>query len=416
MESIELLLPLALILIGARLVGRLSQRLGMPAVLGELIAGLILGPSLLGWVHMNETLAAVANIGVLLLMFIAGLETDIGQMQSVGKTSSYTALAGVILPFLAGFGLGTATSLFLGTALTATSVSVSVQTLRELGRLQSKEGLVILGAAVIDDVLGILLLSVVLGLAGQGSSPALALGRIAIFFPAALIVGRVVVGPIVHWINRHHAREAGFALILALVLVYAWAAESLGGLAAITGAYLAGVLVARMPEAREWVVEGASVMGYGFFVPVFFVTVGLITDVRNVMLAPWLTLLLVIAAVATKGVGSAIGARLGGCSRREAGAVGAGMIARGEVALVMATLGLSSGLLDQLTFTVVVLMTVITTLLTPLLLKLVAVPPTGLAGRRVTATPTAAAGFAANPAAIKAPTAHMVAKEYPDGY
>lgn len=398
MESIELLLPLALILIGARLAGRFSQRLGMPAVLGELIAGLILGPSLLGWVHMNETLAAVANIGVLLLMFIAGLETDIGQMQAVGKASGYAAVAGVILPFLAGFGLGVAfglgaaASLFLGAALTATSVSVSVQTLRELGRLQSKEGLIILGAAVIDDVLGILLLSVVLGMAGQTSTPLLAVGRIAIFFPLALLVGKVIIGPVVRWIRHHHAREAGFALILALVLVYAWAAEALGGLAAITGAYLAGVLVARLPEAREWVVDGAAVMGYGFFVPVFFVTVGLVTDVRDVMLAPWLTLAVVVAAVATKGVGAALGARLGGCTRRESTAVGAGMIARGEVALVMATLGLGSGLLDQTVFTVVVLMAVITTLLTPLLLKLA----NGWSARsRTTAEPLSSPAFVA---------------------
>ncbi|HSN77259.1 MAG TPA: cation:proton antiporter, partial [Anaerolineae bacterium] len=279
METIELLLPLALILIGARLVGRLSQRFGLPAVLGELLAGLILGPSLLGWVQTGEVLNAVAGIGVLLLMFIAGLETDVSALQQVGKPSSYAAVAGVILPFLGGvavgmaFGLDTATSLFLGTALTATSVSISVQTLRELGRLQSKEGLIILGAAIIDDVLGILVLSVVLAVAGQGGSPLLAVGKVILFFPIALLVGNVVVTPMVQWIHRHHAREAGFALILALVLVFAWAAEALGGLAAITGAYLAGVLVARMPEAREWVVEGASVMGYGLFVPVFFVTV-----------------------------------------------------------------------------------------------------------------------------------------------
>lgn len=395
MDTIELLLPLALILVGARLVGRLSQRFGMPAVLGELLAGLILGPSLLGWVHTGEVLNAVAGIGVLLLMFIAGLETDVSALQQVGKPSSYAAIAGVILPFAGGvavgmaFGLGTATSLFLGTALTATSVSVSVQTLRELGRLQSKEGLIILGAAIIDDVLGILVLSVVLAMAGQGGNPLLAIAKLVLFFPVALLVGRVVVTPLVHWIHKHHAREAGFALIFALVLVYAWAAEALGGLAAITGAYIAGVLVARLPEARESVVEGASVMGYGLFVPVFFVTVGLTTDVRNVMLAPGLTAVVVVVAVATKAIGAAWGARRGGCSRGEARAVGAGMIARGEVALVMATLGLSSGLLNETTFTVVVLMTVVTTLLTPMLLKLAApaVPAPSSAGEALAPAP-----------------------------
>lgn len=378
MDAIDLLLPLALILIGARLVGRLSQRIGMPAVLGELLAGLILGPSLLGWVQTSDVLNAVASIGVLLLMFIAGLETDVSALQKVGKPSTYAALAGVILPFVGGvvvgmaFGLGAATSLFLGAALTATSVSVSVQTLRELGRLQSKEGLIILGAAIIDDVLGILVLSIVLAMAGQGGDPLVSIARLVLFFPVALIGGRVIVAPLVHWIHKHHAREAGFALIFALVLIYAWAAEALGGLAAITGAYIAGVLVARLPEAREAAVDSASVMGYGLFVPVFFVTVGLITDVRSVWLAPALTLAVVLVAILTKGVGSALGARAAGCSPREARSVGAGMIARGEVALVMATLGLSNGLLDQTSFTVVVLMTVVTTLATPLLLKLTA--------------------------------------------
>jgi len=378
MESIEFLLPLALILIGARLIGRFSQRLGMPAVLGELAAGLLLGPSLLGWVHMSEALNATASIGVLLLMFIAGLETDLSSLRRVGVASVYTAVAGVILPFLGGlavglaFGLNLATSLFLGTALTATSVSVSVQTLRELGRLQSKEGLVILGAAIIDDVLGIVLLGLVLGIVGQGGNPMLAVGRIILFFPLALIAGRVIVTPLVNWVQRHHAREAGFALIIALVLVYAWAAETLGGLAAITGAYLAGVLVARMPEARHWALEGASAVGYGMFVPVFFVTVGLVTDVRDVGMTPTLTLIMVAVAVITKGLGAGFGARLGGCNGQQARAIGAGMIARGEVALVMSTLGLHNGLLNRVTFTAVVMMTVVTTLLTPLLLKLAA--------------------------------------------
>jgi len=373
--EIELLLSLAFILVGARLVGRMSQQVGMPAVLGELLAGLILGPSLLGWVHLNETLMSVADLGVLLLMFVAGLETDLGQLRRVGKPSSLSAVAGVLFPFLGGlivslaFGLSWLVSLFIATALTATSVSVSVQTLSELGRLKSKEGYVILGAAVIDDVLGVLILSLVLGIAGQGGSVAMTLLRVVLFFPLALLVGQVVVTPVVRWITQHHAREVGFALILALVLLYSWAAEELGGLAAITGAYLAGVLMARIPEAREWVGEGATVMGHGLFVPVFFVTVGLQTDVRLVALAPVLTLVIIAVAVVGKGVGSALGARFGGCTWPESWSVGAGMIARGEVALVMAALGQRAGLLSHTTFAVVIVMTLVTTLLTPLLLK-----------------------------------------------
>ncbi len=377
MTSIHLLLPLAIILVGARLIGRLSQRLGMPGVLGELLAGLILGPSVLGLIHPNEVISAVADIGVLLLMFIAGLETDLLQLRRVGKASSWAAAAGVVLPLAGGviagqaFGLSWPTSLFMGAALTATSVSVSVQTLQELGRLKTKEGMVTLGAAIIDDVLGILILSVILGMVGQGGSPLMALLRIALFFPIAMLGGRLIVQPLMRWIDRHHAKEAGFALVVALVLVYGWAAEELGGLAAITGAYMAGILVARLPEARSWVTEGASKVGYGIFVPVFFVSVGLSTDVGSVMVAPWLSLVIIVVAIVTKMFGSGLGARFGGCTWPEARAVGAGMVARGEVALVMATLGLSSGLLDQTTFGVVILMTLVTTLLTPFLLKFV---------------------------------------------
>jgi Kef-type K+ transport system membrane component KefB len=251
-----------------------------------------------------------------------------------------------------------------------------VQTLRELRRLQSKEGLIILGAAIIDDVLGILVLSIVLSMAGeQAGSPLLAVGKLALFFPIAFVVGKLVVTPLVHWIHKHHAREAGFALILAIVLVFSWSAEALAGLAAITGAYIAGILVARIPEAREWVVEGASVMGYGLFVPVFFVTVGLATDIKTIAFAPGLTLAIVAVAILTKALGSGFGARLGGCTPRESRAVGAGMIARGEVALVITSLGYSAGLLDDLTFTVLVIMTVTTTLVTPFLLKFTASAP-----------------------------------------
>ncbi len=377
MPSVQILLPLALILVAARVAGKLSQRLGMPAVLGELLAGVVLGPSLLGLIHMNEILAAVAEIGVLLLMFIAGLETDLEQMRRLGKPSFVAAAAGVVFPFAGGllvgewFGLGLSSSLFLAAVLTATSVSISAQTLHELGRLRSKEGLITLGAAIIDDVLGILVLSIVLSMSGEGGAPGWAILRLALFFPIAILVGMVVLRPMVRWINEHHAREAGFALIMALVLIYAWAAESLGGLAAITGAYLAGILLGRIAGAKEWVVEGASFLGYGLFVPVFFVTVGLQADVRAIGVAPALTIVVIVVAIVTKAFGSGLGARLGGCTWPQSRAVGAGMIARGEVALVMATLGLSSGLLNDTTFTVVILMTLATTLVTPLLLKLV---------------------------------------------
>jgi Kef-type K+ transport system membrane component KefB len=381
MHDVHFLLPLVLILITARVAGRISRYLGMPGVLGELLAGLLLGPSLTGWVTTDSLLEAVAGIGVLLLMFIAGLETDPVQLRRTGKASVGTAIAGVVLPFVGGLGMGRlmgmggAGALFLGAVLTATSVSVSVQTLYELGYLRSRVGAVIMGAAVLDDVLAILVLSLVLAMAGHSGSIWVTLGRMVLFFPVAIGIGRLGLRSLLRWADAHLGREAGFALILAVVLFYAWAAEAWGGLAAITGAYMAGVLMARLPEARHWISEGAGMVGYGVFVPVFFVVVGLSTDLGAIGTASWMALGLAAVAVMTKWIGGGLGARLGGCSWREAGAVGAGMVARGEVALVMAGLGRSSGLLTEAGFAVVVVMTLATTLLTPLCLRLTLSPP-----------------------------------------
>ena len=292
MQPLEMLLPLILILVAARLAGMASRRIGMPAVLGELLAGLILGPSVLGLVQMNETLEGIAYIGVLLLMFIAGLETDTAQMLKVGKASTFGAIGGVILPFGAGVALGMASgmpapaTLFLAAALTATSVSVSVQVLQEVGQLRSRAGMVILGAAITDDVLGLLALSLVMSFVGQGESIAVTILRLVLFFPIAIIVGRFALGPVVRWIARNHSEEAGIALIVAVVLFYAWSAEAWGGLAAITGAYVAGVMLGRLTEAREWIGKSVSILGHGLFIPVFFVTVGLSTNLQAVLVAP----------------------------------------------------------------------------------------------------------------------------------
>lgn len=376
MEPINLLLPLVIILVAARLAGMVSRRIGMPAVLGELLAGLILGPSVLSLVPMNDVLAGVAYIGVLLLMFIAGLETDTAQLRRVGRASTIGAIGGVVLPFGAGVAVGIASglpvpaTLFLAAALTATSVSVSVQVLQEAGQLRSRAGMVILGAAVTDDVLGLLALSLVLSFVGQGQSVAVTLLRLALFFPIAIIVGRAALGPVVRWIARHHSPEAGIALVVAVVLFYAWSAEAWGGLAAITGAYVAGVMLGRLTEAREWIGRSVSILGHGLFIPVFFVTVGLSTDLRNVLVAPALAVIVTLLAVLTKVIGAGLGARFGGCTWTECRTIGAGMVARGEVALVVASLGLSSGLISHTVFTLIIVMTLVTTLLTPLLLKL----------------------------------------------
>lgn len=374
-SPVETLPLLAAILIGAKLAGRLSQRLGLPAVFGELLLGLALGPSLFGLIQPSEPLALLAEIGVILLMFRAGLETDLVQMRQVGLAATFIALGGVLLPFGGGFllarafGLAVLPALFVGAVLTATSVSISAEVLRELGQLRSRAGAAILGAAVIDDVLGVVVLSLVLGLAGEGD-PLLAIGKMALFFPLAWLVG----DKLLPWLVRleHHAggREAVLAIALGIVLLYAWAAETLGSVAAITGAYLLGIVVARHTDEEHVIHRGSAALGYAFVVPVFFVNIGLSANATTLSAAPLFTLLLLLLALLGKVLGCGLGALAGRFSGREALQVGVGMIARGEVALVMVAAGRAAGLVDDTLFSATIVMTLVTTLVTPPLLRL----------------------------------------------
>jgi Kef-type K+ transport system membrane component KefB len=374
-ETLNMLLPLAGILIGAKAAAQLSQRFGLPAVFGELLLGLLLGPSLLGWLHPNEIFQIFADIGVILLMFMAGLETDTVAMKEAGKASALTAIGGVLLPLAAGlligqaFGMEWHHALFLGAVLTATSVSISAQTLRELGRLRSREGSTILGAAIIDDVLGVLVFALVMSLSGGGDM-LWTLGKMVLFFPIAWFIGDKIVPFLVRWERHLHNREASLALMLGLVLVYAWSAEVLGSVATITGAYLLGVVVARHADESHIVHAGTSSLGYAFFIPIFFINIGLQARADGLLAAPLLTIILVVVAIATKIVGGGAGAWLGGFKGRAPLQIGIGMISRGEVALVIAGAGLANGLLTADLFSVLVVVTLVTTLVTPPLLRL----------------------------------------------
>src|SRR5689334_12130132 len=300
-ETLNLLLPLAGILLGAKAAAQLSHRLGLPAVFGELLLGLVLGPSLLGWLAPTETLQLLADIGVILLMFMAGLETDTKALKEAGKASTLTAIGGVILPMAAGLAIGQAVgmewhhALFLGAVLTATSVSISAQTLRELGRLRSAEGSTILGAAIIDDVLGVLVFALVMSLSGGGNM-LWTIGKMVLFFPIAWFIGDKIVPMIVRWESRLHHREASLALLLGMVLVYAWSAEVLGSVATITGAYLLGVVVARHADTSHIVHHGTSALGYAFFIPIFFINIGLQARADGLIAAPLLTVVLIVVA------------------------------------------------------------------------------------------------------------------------
>lgn len=396
-EILDFLLLLALIVAAAKAGGWLSLRAGQPAVLGELLAGVVLGPSVLDLLgrgpFAGEAQSAgvflLANLGVVLLMFVAGLETDLEQMRRVGKVAVAAGMAGVAAPLLLGlavtlpFGFDLTRSLFMGIVLTATSVSITVQTLIELGQLNSKEGVTLLGAAVVDDVIALIVLSVFLALTAGGGGPAAegggaggglglaaVVGRMALYFAAALLLGRLV-RPLLARAAGGPVSEGLLAATLLLVLLYAWAAEAGGGVAAITGAYLAGVLVAQAGFRHE-VEQRLRAFIYALLVPVFFVSIGLQTNARALTPADVpLALAVVAAAIAGKVVGCGGGARLAGFTGREALRIGVGMISRGEVGLIIASIGLATGLLEARGFAIMVIMVLATTVVTPPLLRAV---------------------------------------------
>ena len=369
------LLPIAGMLIAAKIAGVLSMRIGMPSVFGELLIGLILGPALLGWITPNETTAVMAEIGVVLLMFMAGMETDMVAMRSVGRPAFLAALGGVFLPLVGGtiamqvFGFDWQTGVLIGAVLMATSVSISAQTLRELGQMRTQIGSVILGAAIIDDVLGVLIFAVVVNLITGVGDLGMTLLKMTLFFPIAWFVGDRLLPLLVRLEKRLPQREAALTLLLALVLVYAWAAESLGSVAAITGAYLLGILATRHLDPKHIAHDGTATVGYAFFIPIFFVNIGLQVTPNDVFSAPLVIVVITVVAIITKLIGGGLGARIGGMSWRPALTVGAGMVSRGEVALVLAGAALSAGVINGTIFSALIVMTLVTTLVTPPLLR-----------------------------------------------
>jgi Kef-type K+ transport system membrane component KefB len=400
---LQLLLLLILILVAAKGAGSLSTRLGQPAVLGEILVGLLLGPTVLNVlgrglfqgglagdpIHPDLTgvVHDLAEIGVILLMFVAGMETDLGEMKRVGKVAFWAAAGGVVLPF--GFGILTGRlfgypwieSVFIGTVLTATSVSISAQTLMELGAMRSREGSAILGAAVIDDVMGIIMLSLVIAFTGAGTSAAeatvgpgeilLICGRMALFFLAAWLVGRRFLERATEQVRRLPTSQPLMAFVLLVGFTYAFTAEYFGRVAAITGSYMAGLLFSQT-RFRDEIDRGIHPITYSLFVPVFFVDIGLQADGRAI-LASWkgalFALVVVLVAILAKMVGSGALAYFSGFSASESLRVGVGMISRGEVGLIVAGYGLASGVIEREVFSTMVVMVLATTLVTPVLLR-----------------------------------------------
>jgi Kef-type K+ transport system membrane component KefB len=375
MEAI--LLPLALVLIAAEVGGYISDRLGLTRVAGPIAAGLFIGPSLLGVVRVDGNIEMLAGVGALCVLAIAGLETDLAGIRAVGRPALLAAVGGVMLPFVLGAGVtralgyGIPASLFAGAILTATSVGVTCAALRELGLFRSRAGQTIIGAAVIDDILGLMVLAIVIAAeTGAGSTAPLAqFGAMFGVLAGAAVAVYFLRGHLASLLHQLHLRGGGLAGLVGLVLIVAWVFQTVGGLAGITGAYVAGAALAGSHVAdglRDRLVHA----GEAFAIPVFLVAIGLSVDLHQApgVLVPMLALLAV--GVGGKLIGSGLGARLGGLDRTTSVGVGIGMIARGEVALVAASLGLKSGVIDQGLYAAAVVMALGTTVITPVLLSL----------------------------------------------
>ena len=380
--SYEFLLTIAIILLFTKVFGLTSERVHMPQVVGSLVAGVLVGPSVLGWVDETDFLVKAAEIGVIILMFNAGLDTDMEELKKTGFASFIIAVIGVIVPLIGGMGcylvfanepsdaLNMLKAAFVGVVLTATSVSITVETLRELGKLKSRVGTAILGAAVIDDILGIVVLTILTAFTDPSVQPLLVFGRIVLFFVFVLVVGLIMNKAFNKMENlwHHHRRIAIYALVFAFLMSYV--AEKFFGIADITGAYFAGIVMCNLSATRDYVASKTNVLGYMLFSPLFFASIGIKTNLEGltgklVLFAVMLTLI----AIVTKIIGCGLGARLMGFQAYDALSIGLGMVSRGEVALIVAQKGEQAGLIDASLFPAVVLVVIVTTLVTPILLK-----------------------------------------------
>ncbi|GAC40821.1 cation:proton antiporter [Paenibacillus popilliae] len=372
----EFILYLALILLCTKVAGDISVRLGQPAVLGKLIVGILVGPAVLGWIEKDSFITQVSEIGVLLLMFIAGLETDVDQLRKNWKSAFTVAVGGIILPFIGGYGAAIAFgfssnyALFFGVIFCATSVSISVQVLKEMNKLNSREGTTILGAAVVDDVLVVILLAFIMSIVGQGGDVSLGMlvGKKLLFFAITFVAGWLVVPRVMKWLAPLKVTEAVISAALITCFAFSYFAEWMQ-MAGIIGAFAAGIAVSLTPYKHD-VEDKVEPVAYSIFVPVFFVSIGLNVSFEGIGSQLGLLAVITIIAIVTKLAGGWLGARVTGFDSRSSLAIGAGMISRGEVALIIAATGLQSGLLQPEYFTSIIIMVIITTLVTPPMLKL----------------------------------------------
>ncbi|MDD2970763.1 MAG: cation:proton antiporter [Lachnospiraceae bacterium] len=383
MESYSVFKDLAIIIVFAKVFGILARKCKAPQVVGEIIAGLVIGPCLLGLVQQSDFISQLAELGVLLLMFSAGLETNMKELLKTGPIAFLVACFGVFVPlglgallYMCFYGFASYgtdqfyEAIFIGSILSATSVSITVQALREMGKLQGKVGTTILSAAIIDDVIGIVLLTVVIGFKNPASNPLRVVGSTALFFLFAIVVGFMVFH-LFKLLDRRYPHTRRIPILgLALCLAMAYVAEKYFGIADITGAYVAGLILCSINDS-EYIAQKMDINSYMLFGPIFFASIGLKTTVDSMSMNILLfSICFVIVGLLGKVIGCGIIARICGFNNGDSLKIGVGMMTRGEVALIVAQKGLSVGLLTPVFFTSVILLIIVSSIVTPLILKI----------------------------------------------
>ena len=383
MDKLEILREIAIVIIVAKFFGLVARKLKAPQVVGEIVAGLILGPSIFRIIEPNDFLSWIAEIGVILLMFSAGLETNLNELKKTGLKATLIACAGVFIPLICGtilylcfYGFAEVGSneffraLFIGTILTATSVSITVQVLKELGKVTTEVGTTIMSAAIIDDVIGILVLTKVISFRDPGNKISDVVLRTIGFFLLAFIVG-IILYKLMKWLDNRYPHTQRIPIIgLAMALAFSFVAEKYFGIADITGAFVAGIVLSSLQDSK-YIDRKMDVNSYMIFGPVFFVSIGLQTNLRGLDASILLfSLGFVIVGLFSKIIGCGLMSRLCGYKGRDTLKIGVGMMTRGEVALIVSKKGLEVGMMDAKFFTSVILLIIVSSILTPILLKI----------------------------------------------
>lgn len=382
------LLDLALILISTKVLGLITRKFSLPQVVGALLAGLILGPAMLNILHETDLIVQLSEIGVIVLMFTAGLEADINELKKSGKAALVLALFGVLVPLAGGFVVAyffnkpsvivsdaTGTlflqNVFIGVILTATSVSITVETLKELGKLSSRAGNAILGAAIIDDILGIVALTLITSLADSTVNVSVVLLKIVAFFIFSGVVGVVCYKFFKTWTANADKDRRRFVIVaFVLCLLLAFCAEEFFGVADITGAFIAGLIISNT-ERKEYIASRFEIVSYALLSPIFFASIGLKVVLPKMTTSIILfAVVLVIVAIVTKIIGCGIAGKLCKYTNRESIQIGVGMVSRGEVALIVASKGAAVGLMSTSLLGPIVVVVVVTTVISPILLKM----------------------------------------------